>query len=57
MGKKLCNVLMPVACEHDPMCVSNVVWDEDVGMSMIAFVWGEWVFELPGMSGGVSILV
>ena len=57
MGEKLCSVLLPVAYEHDPMCIGNIVWDADVGMSKIALVWTEWLFELPGVSGIVSILV
>ena len=57
MGEKLCNMFLPVAYEHDPMCVRNVVWDEDVCISMITLVWAEWEFELPGVSGRVSILM
>ena len=31
--------------------------DEDICVSMIALVWADGVFELSGVSGGVSILV
>ena len=44
-------MFLPVVYEHGPMCVRNVVWDEDVGMSMIALVWAKWMFELSSVSG------
>ena len=48
---------LSVAYEHDPMGGYNVVWDEDVGMAMIALVRSEWLFELSGVSDRVAILV
>ena len=53
----MCNVLLPVSCEHDPVCIVDVVGDEDVCMSLSTLVWSEWLFELPGVSSSVTILV
>ena len=50
-------MLLPVSYDHDPVCVGNVVLNEDVCMPMIALVWVEGVFELPDVSSGFSILV
>ena len=53
----MCSVLLSVSCEHDPVCIGDVVGDEDVCMSLRMLVWSEWLFELPGVSSSVSILV
>ena len=50
-------MLLHVSYEHDPVSIGNVVWDEDVCMSLRILVWSEWLFELPGVSSSVSILV
>ena len=53
----MCSVLLAVSGEHDPVCIGDVVGDEDVCMSLRMLVWSEWLFELPGVSSSVSILV
>ena len=53
----MCSVLLSVVYEHDSMYGYNFVWDEDVGIAMIALVQSEWLFELHGVSFRVAILV
>ena len=53
----MCSALVHVSYEHDPVCIGDVVGDEDVCMSLSTLVWAEWLFELPGVSSRVPILV
>ena len=53
----MCSAVMPVSYEHDPVCIGDVVGDEDVCMSLSTLVWSEWLFELPDVSSSVPILV
>ena len=53
----MCSVLLAVSGEHDPVCIGDVVGDEDVCMYLSTLVWSEWLFELPGVSSSVPILV